>query len=130
MELNKLTKIIPLFIASIIGLSLGSVASTYAISDVCSTNAPAEVKEAAGCNGNSNALPGVITAILNSIIAVSGLVAVVFIIVGGVNYMTSNGDAAKIEKAKKTILYACIGLVVCVLAFAVVNWAIEIINKN
>ena len=38
--------------------------------------------------------------------------------------MTSAGDTGKIEKAKKTILYACIGLAVCALSFAIVNWVI------
>jgi len=38
--------------------------------------------------------------------------------------MTSAGDAGKVAKAKSTILYATIGLAVCVLAFAIVNWAI------
>ena len=38
--------------------------------------------------------------------------------------MTSSGDAAKVEKAKKTILYGVIGLVICVLSFAIVNWVI------
>ena len=38
--------------------------------------------------------------------------------------MTSSGDAAKVKKGKDTILYGLIGLVVCVLAFALVNWVI------
>jgi len=44
--------------------------------------------------------------------------------------MTSNGDATKLEKAKKTILYACIGLAICVLAFAIVNFVIDKIIYN
>ena len=45
-------------------------------------------------------------------------------IIGGISYMTSSGEAAKVKKAKDTILYGLIGLVVCVLAFALVNWVI------
>jgi TRAP-type C4-dicarboxylate transport system permease small subunit len=66
-----------------------------------------------------------ITNILNGIIAVLGLVCVVVIIIGGVNYMTSSGDAGKVKKAKDTILYGLIGLIVCVLAFALVNFVIS-----
>ena len=45
--------------------------------------------------------------------------------------MTSSGEAAKVEKAKKTILYGLIGLVICVLAFAIVNFVIDnVINYN
>ena len=69
--------------------------------------------------------------ILNAIIGVLALVAVVVMIVGGVSYMTSSGDADKIKKAKDTILYGLIGLVVCVLAFAIVNFVIsQIIGSN
>lgn len=62
--------------------------------------------------------------ILNVIIGVLGLVCVVVMIIGGVNYMISSGDAGKVKKAKDTILYGLIGLVVCVLAYALVNWVI------
>lgn len=74
--------------------------------------------------GNGSELTGNITNVLNGIIAVLGIVAVVVIIIGGVTYMTSSGDAGKVKKAKDTILYGIIGLVVCVLAFAIVNFVI------
>ena len=63
--------------------------------------------------------------IINAVIAVLGLVAVVVIIVGGILYMTSSGDAGKVKKAKDTILYGVVGLVICVLAFAIVNFVIS-----
>ncbi len=62
--------------------------------------------------------------IINWIVGVVGLVAVVVIIIGGVTYMTSNGDPGKVKKAKDTILYGIIGLLVCALAFAIVNFVI------
>ena len=70
------------------------------------------------------------TGILNGVIGMLGLVAVVFIIIGGVNYMTSTGDPGKTKKAKDTILYACIGLIVCALSFAIVNFTINMINHS
>ena len=39
--------------------------------------------------------------------------------------MTSSGDTGKVEKGKKTVIYALIGLVVCALAYAIVNWVIK-----
>lgn len=62
--------------------------------------------------------------ILTAIIGVLGFVCVVVMIIGGVNYMTSTGDAGKVKKAKDTILYGLIGLIVCVLAFALVQFVI------
>ncbi len=62
--------------------------------------------------------------ILNAVIAVLGIVAVIVIIIGGVGYMTSSGDAGKVKKAKDTILYGVIGLVIVALSFAIVNFVI------
>lgn len=62
--------------------------------------------------------------ILNGVIGVLGFGCVIVMIVGGVNYMTSAGDTSKVTKAKNTILYGLIGLVICVLAFAIVNFVI------
>lgn len=94
---------------------------------ICDGNAPDEIKAAAGC-GNASASPnelsGAIKTILEAVIAICGLIAVVFVLIGGINYMTSAGDAQKVEKAKKTILYACIGIAICALAFVIVDWAI------
>ena len=65
-----------------------------------------------------------IIAIINAVIGVLGLVAVIVIIIGGVQYMTSSGDAGKVKKAKDTILYGIIGLIIVILAFAIVNFVI------
>ncbi len=123
----KLKKLVSLIIFTILGLTcLSPVYPTFA-DDICSNkNISEEIKAASGCPdaGTVNDLPSVITNILNGIIAVSGLVAVIFIIVGGIQYMTSSGDGAKVQKAKNTILYACIGLIICALSFAIINWVI------
>ena len=71
-----------------------------------------------------------VTNIINAIIGVLGFVCVVVMIVGGVNYMISAGDSGKVTKAKNTILYGLIGLVICVLAFAIVNFLISNIINN
>lgn len=75
-------------------------------------------------NGGGNTLVASITDILSAVIGVLGIVCVVVMIIGGVTYMTSSGDAGKVKKGKDTILYGLIGLVICVLAFALVNWVI------
>lgn len=73
---------------------------------------------------DQNTLVNSVQGIINAIIAVLGIVAVLVIILGGVQYMTSSGDSAKVKKAKDTILYGVIGLIICVLAFAIVNFVI------
>jgi hypothetical protein len=74
------------------------------------------------CNGND--LNSTITLIINGIIFVIGIVAVVMIILGGITYATSQGDPGKVKKGKDTILYGIIGLVVALLAYAIVTFVL------
>ena len=65
-----------------------------------------------------------IKTIINAVIGVVGAVAVIMIIVGGINYATSQGDATKVKKGKDTILYGIIGLVIVIMAYAIVNFVL------
>ncbi|MBR3322181.1 hypothetical protein IKG05_00870 [Candidatus Saccharibacteria bacterium] len=53
---------------------------------------------------------------INWIIAISGVVCVIFVVGGGIQYTTSAGDPNKLQKAKNMILYALIGLAIVALA--------------
>ena len=75
--------------------------------------------------GGKSDLGDSIIGILNGVIGIIAAVCVVIIVIGGVQYMTSSGDAGKVKKAKDTILYAIIGLVVCALAATIVNFVIS-----
>ena len=102
-----------------------STSSSPASTDVCSSDSvPDSIKASSGCSGSDDELPNTIESILNSVILFSSLVSVAYIIVGGVQYISSSGDPGKIQKAKNTILYACIGLIICALSFAIVNFVI------
>lgn len=61
----------------------------------------------------------IFSSVLNTIYLVTGIVAVIVIIIAGYMYVTSNGDSAVVTKAKNTITYAVVGLVVIILAFAI-----------
>ena len=88
------------------------------------------VNNLAECNvQDDDSLMPTLQVIINVALAVLGLVAVVMIIIGGFNYMTSSGDTAKVTKARNTILYGVIGLVIALLAFAIVNFVLaEVFN--
>ena len=62
--------------------------------------------------------------ILSAVFGIIGVIAVVMIILGGISYATSQGDPSKIKKGKETILYGIIGLIVALLAFAIVNFTL------
>lgn len=69
-----------------------------------------------------NSLTDQIRSITNVLLFVLGAVAVIMIIIGGFKYVTSNGDSNNIQSAKNTILYAIIGIIVAIMAYAIVNW--------
>ena len=75
-------------------------------------------------NGANTDLQGTVKNVLQIIIGLVGILSVVMIIFGGIQYTTSAGDAQKVTKAKNTILYAIIGLVISLLAFAIVTWVL------
>ncbi len=79
------------------------------------------------CNGGD--LNTIIRTIINAVIFVVGMVAVVMIILGGVNYATSQGDPGKVKKGKDTIMYGIIGLVIAILAFAIVNFVLQALQN-
>lgn len=64
--------------------------------------------------------------IVNTLLFLVGTLAVIMIIVGGILYTISNGDAGKVTKAKNTLTYAIVGLVVAFVAFALVNWVLDL----
>lgn len=78
-----------------------------------------------GDSATDENLSGNIVDILNVIIGAIGILAVGIVILGGVQYMTSSGDAGKVKKAKDTILYGIIGLIIVALAYAIVNFMIK-----
>lgn len=79
--------------------------------------------------GDNRDLMTVLQVIINVVLGVIAFVAVVMIIMGGIQYTTSSGDTAKVTKAKNTILYGVIGLVIALLAFAIVNFVISNVFK-
>ncbi len=72
----------------------------------------------------------VITTVIGTMLFVVGLLAVVMLIYGGIRYVTSHGDKAQVTAAKETIMYAVVGLVVAIAAFAVVQWITNDVFKG
>lgn len=89
------------------------------LADVCQTDPGNSV-----CQSQDDSAEDLIDTLINTLLFIVGALSVIMIIVGGVFYAISNGDAGKVTKAKNTILYAVVGLVVSFIAFALVNWII------
>ena len=85
------------------------------------------VEGAAGCTApaGSSSVETVIKRSINIFSAIIGIIAVVMVMVGGLKYITSQGDATSTASAKNTILYAAVGLVVVALAQVIVRFVLS-----
>ena len=89
--------------------------------------------QAAQCDGCPTDLfgnDGVFKKITNTVLYIVGILAVIMLIIGGIRYIVSGGDSKKVTDAKNTILYAIIGLIICFLAYAIVNFVIAALPSS
>lgn len=98
------------------------VHSSYALDPADEINKG--VDGAGGKGVGKNALNDKLKVVVNVLLFILGAIAVIMIVVGGIRYALSGGDQAQITAAKNTILYAVIGLVVAILAYAIVSWVL------
>ena len=70
-------------------------------------------------------LNDIVSAIIKWALTLAGVVAVVFIIYGGYQYITSSGDAEKAGKGRSTLINAIIGLVIIFIAYTLVRFLFD-----
>ncbi|MBI3494824.1 hypothetical protein HY004_02475 [Candidatus Saccharibacteria bacterium] len=74
-------------------------------------------------NGHAtNAVSLMIKNIINLLIYIAGIIAVIIIVIAGMRFVTSNGDSGATSKARNEIIYAVVGLVIAIMAYALVNF--------
>lgn len=104
----------------ILGLGCGLLVQPVeagVISQVCGENSDNSV-----CQQSNQTMEGLLARTIEylSFAALAG--SLIFIIIGGIRYAVSSGASAEVAKAKKTVLNAVIGLVISLLALAIVNF--------
>lgn len=67
--------------------------------------------------------------IISTILVIAGIVAVIFIILGGIRYAISQGNPQDLEKGKDMIVYALVGLFFVIFAFVIVQFVTANIFK-
>jgi glucose uptake protein GlcU len=78
---------------------------------------------ATGVRANTNI--STIKNIISLLLFVLGVICVIVIIVAGIQYAVAAGDSNQITRAKNSILYAIVGLVIALLAYTIVNFVID-----
>ena len=111
-------------IALVVGIGLVVSSTTFAADCTSAATCIGTGANTAGGSGQNGDLGGLIKTVVNTLLYVLGAAAVLMIVIGGVRYVTSQGDAAHIKSAKDTILYSVIGLIVAILAYALVNFVV------
>lgn len=109
------------FLATFSGLSLLTIPA-YAQVNI---NACPGGNFSALCLGASD-LGKVIGNAINFIFVVAALLALVFLIIGGVKWLTSQGEKEGVNKARETIVAAIVGLVIIFLSYLIVNFVLNL----
>lgn len=69
---------------------------------------------------STESLPQLITKVINILLTLAGVIAVLFIVVGGFQYITAGGNVEQAEKGRQALTNAIIGLVLVLLSFTIV----------
>ncbi len=108
--MNKLSK-----------LTIGLALSAAVIFPLMASATPYSIEDVGSQVGLGTAdLKGTVLNVISWVLGILALVAVVMIIYGGFTWMTAAGSEEKIESAKKIIGSAVVGLIVVLLAWAIV----------
>ena len=83
-----------------------------------------EGQDSSVCASTGDDATSMVTIVINTLLYVLGIIAVFMIIIGGIRYTTSGGDSSGLKTAKDTILYSVVGLVVAIMAYAIVNFVV------
>lgn len=75
-----------------------------------------------GSSSNGSGIIYITLALLDDLLRLAALVAVAFVIYGGISYVTSQGSPDNTKKAQQTIINALIGLVIAIIAATVVGY--------
>lgn len=118
-------------------VSLGAVFAVAAPAAVVGAQSTSVTQQNVGCgielqqtdcttavqtSDGESKIVGIIKTVINVLSMIVGAICIIMIVFGGFRYMTSGGESAGVSGAKNTILYAVVGLVVVLLAQAIVRF--------
>ena len=79
-------------------------------------------------NTGETQVNGIIKTIVEVLLTAVGVISIIMIVIGGIMFALSSGDAQKAVKARNTVLYAVVGLAVSLFASAIVNFVFNRFN--
>ena len=121
---------IAIMICAVFGASVLSTASlsgsaSAQISEGINTATTSEMK-GKSIDGDN----GLVKTVVNVLLWAVGILSVIMIIFSGFRYITSAGDASKTKSAQSALTYSVVGLIVAIMAYAIVNMVIGKITSG
>lgn len=113
-----------IIVSEVLALSLLLTQSAYA----GAANITIHVSPPRGVLTGNVSVATMIAFILTVLVVIGILAAIIFLIYGGIKWITSGGDKAAVESARNHIVAAIIGLVVIILSFVIINFVLQILG--
>ncbi len=82
------------------------------------------VTETSGLN-TTNSVPQIVGNVIKVILGISGTVALIFIVWGGIQWMISKGEESKIASARKLMVSGMVGIAIIAAAYAITDFVIK-----
>lgn len=121
-------KFLSAILTLVLAFSIAGVAALPAFAEndytkeACASVTDEAQRATLGCDDGGQTAPAVVTNIIRGVISILGVVAVIVIVVAGQRYVVAQGDPGKITAARNMLIYAVIGLIIAILAFAIVSF--------
>ena len=123
--MKKTVVSIAIMICTVFGLATLSTVSL-------SNNVSAQVSDGIGAATTSemegrkiDGDSGLVKSVVNILLWVIGILSIIMIIFSGIRYVTSAGDASKTKAAQNTLIYSVVGLIVAIMAWAIVDLVVN-----
>jgi len=123
-SMKKLSSAITVAAAGISYFSMAAFA--YAASDsICPTGQFAPL-----CTLKLNGASSIVSRLVTLLLVLAIVVALIFLITGGIRWIMSGGDKGKLDSARGTVTGAVVGLIIALLAFFILNVITFLFTKN
>lgn len=82
------------------------------------------------CDLTANNIGSVVSSVVTILLIAAALIALFFLIYGGLRWITSGGDKGKVDEARKTIIASIIGLIIALLAYFIITVVLGIFGLS
>jgi uncharacterized protein YacL len=132
--MKKLLTGITLGVTTALSMAPLAFGATDTIINPCDSNALSSASAQAFrdnlCNLTQTGTGNVIRNVIIAVLVVATLISLFFLIRGGINWILSGGDKAKVTAARETLVAAIVGLIITFLAYFILNLVLSLFGLS